>query len=242
MQGLIKRRILVNYRVDPERLSVILPAPFSPQLVNGHGVAGICLIRLEQLRPKGFPVQLGFSSENAAHRIAVEWKEGEALHKGVFIPRRDTNSRFAAWAGGKLFPTRMGAAEFETHDELPHHRVSLRSHDGCVSVRVSARRTDAYPQDSVFSDLDSASAFFKKGGAGYSGEDPQSFPGVELKTNHWEMIPLQVQELHSSFFEDEQRFPKGSALFDNALLMWEIPHEWHALRPIVSPGCVSSYI
>jgi hypothetical protein len=46
IRGVIDRRILVNYRVAPEVLAKTLPPPFRPKLYNGHGVAGICLIRL----------------------------------------------------------------------------------------------------------------------------------------------------------------------------------------------------
>ena len=73
IRGSIDRRILANFRVDPEVLATILPSPFRPQTVNGFGIAGICLIRLKHIRTKNFPAFLGISSENAAHRIAVEW-------------------------------------------------------------------------------------------------------------------------------------------------------------------------
>ena len=59
MRGVIDRRILANYRVDPECLQRILPAPFRPQLVDGHGIAGICLIRLKQIRPRFFSFMPG---------------------------------------------------------------------------------------------------------------------------------------------------------------------------------------
>ena len=52
-----------------------------PQLVEGRAVAGICLIRLGSLRPKGLPASLGVTTENAAHRIAVEWdQDGESWY------------------------------------------------------------------------------------------------------------------------------------------------------------------
>lgn len=35
-------------------------------------MAGICLIRLRDLRPGGAPTGLGLRTENAAHRVAVE--------------------------------------------------------------------------------------------------------------------------------------------------------------------------
>ena len=94
LTGTIDRRILINFRVRPDVLVTLLPEPFRPQLVNGVGLAGICLIRLRRLRPRKFPAWIGHTSENAAHRIAVEWDAEGSRHTGVFVPRRDTSSRF----------------------------------------------------------------------------------------------------------------------------------------------------
>ena len=55
LQGLVRRRILVNFRVAPDVMERHLPSPFRPKLVDGWALAGICLIRLEQIRPRGFP-------------------------------------------------------------------------------------------------------------------------------------------------------------------------------------------
>jgi hypothetical protein len=71
VHGIIRRRLLVNFRVDPVMIQRLLPPRFRPKLHDGHAVAGICLIRLEQIRPRRFPSIVGVSSENAAHRIAV---------------------------------------------------------------------------------------------------------------------------------------------------------------------------
>ena len=40
IRGLIDRRILVNFRVVPDVLARLLPAPFRPKLVNSAGMAG----------------------------------------------------------------------------------------------------------------------------------------------------------------------------------------------------------
>lgn len=42
VRGIIDRRILVNFQVDPEVLARFLPAPFRPKLVNGSGIAAAC--------------------------------------------------------------------------------------------------------------------------------------------------------------------------------------------------------
>lgn len=51
--ALLDRRILVNYRVDPDVAAAVLPAPFRPVIVGGHAIAGICLIRLGRISPAG---------------------------------------------------------------------------------------------------------------------------------------------------------------------------------------------
>ena len=99
IKGIIDRRILINYQIDQNVLENYLPKPFRPKLVKGKGVAGICLIRLKEIRPKGLPKQFGISSENGAHRIAVEWTENGIIKEGVYIPRRGHffQIKFSCW-------------------------------------------------------------------------------------------------------------------------------------------------
>ncbi|HYC77413.1 MAG TPA: DUF2071 domain-containing protein, partial [Planctomycetota bacterium] len=117
LRGVIDRRILVNYRVDPDVLRRLLPAPFRPQIVRGFGVAGICLIRLRAVRPRFWPGPWGLRSENAAHRVAVEWDDDGAVRSGVYVPRRDSSSRWNAWLGGRLFPGVQHRASFDVKEE-----------------------------------------------------------------------------------------------------------------------------
>ena len=97
VHGVIRRRLLVNFRVEPALMQRNLPAPFRPKLHDGHAVAGICLIRLEEIRPKRFPRVVGLSSENAAHRVAVVWEDADGPHEGVYIPRRERGHCSRIW-------------------------------------------------------------------------------------------------------------------------------------------------
>lgn len=232
IKGVIDRRILINYQIDKEVLTNYLPEPFQPKLVNGKGIAGICLIRLKDIRPKGLPRQIGFSSENGAHRIAVEWMENGERKEGVYIPRRDTSSKINSWAGGSLFPGIHHFAEFEVNESQDNYEVSFVSDDG-TSLSVEARETDRWNKESVFEDLSCVSEFFEQGSVGYS-PDKDEFEGLELKAYNWEVSLLEVRKVHSSFFENEEVFPKGSVKFDNALLMKDIEHEWIGLKKIKS--------
>jgi hypothetical protein len=229
IKGTIKRRLLVNFRADPTVVQRILPPPFRPKLHREHSLVGICLIRLEQIRPAGLPAVLGLSSENAAHRIAVEWTDAGGIQReGVFIPRRDTGSFLNRVAGGRVFPGEHHPARFSVVDSGGHIDFSMQSHDGSVAVRVVGDDANTLAASSCFSSLVEASAFFEGGSLGYSvTRDGDRLDGLLLRTVDWRIRTLSVTEVHSSFFADRQRFPDGSIEFDHALVMRDILHEWH---------------
>lgn len=230
ISGVIRRRILVNFRIDPAVMRRILPEPFEPKLCDGAAIAGICLIRLEAIRPRLIPASLGVSSENAAHRIAVSWTdEGGRACEGVYIPRRDSSSLLNHLAGGRLFPGEHHLAKFEVIDEPEHISLSMRSSDGKVAVDVRGRPARALPEGSRFGSLEEASAFFQAGSLGYSETSGGRYlDGISLVTKQWDVAPLDVEHVFSSYFSDPALFPGGSVELDCALLMRNIEHEWQS--------------
>ena len=233
IQGVIRRRLLVNFRVDPEVMQAQLPARFRPKLHRGQSIAGICLIRLESVRPRPLPRALGLSSENAAHRIAVLWQADGLEKEGVFIPRRDTGSALNHLAGGRIFPGEHHRARFAASESSGVIDLRMQSDDREVSLWVRGRPGGEFPSSSRFASLAEASAFFEPGSVGYSvTRDPGRLDGLELRTHGWSVEPLQIEEVHSSYFADTARFPKGSVEFDCALLMRNLGHEWHSTEDL----------
>jgi Uncharacterized conserved protein (COG2071) len=233
MRGTIERRLLVNYRVDPAVLQAVLPEPFRPWLVDDCGVAGICLIRLGSLRPVGLPAWIGPTTENAAHRIAVEWDSHNGIRRGVFIPRRDTSSRVTHLVGGRLFPGEHHHADFRVREDCTNSDVSFASDDGAVCVSVSVRETRAMPRGSVFESLAQASAFFRQGSLGYSATHRATeADGLELSCDSWNLRPALVEHVESTFFDDQASFPRGSTVVDSAFVMRDLDATWHAQEPL----------
>jgi hypothetical protein len=227
IRGVIDRRILVNFRCDTDVLARLVPSPFRPKLVHGFGMAGICLIRLHRVGPRWLPSRFGLASENAAHRIAVEWDEAETVREGVFIPRRDTSSRLNELAGGRFFPGVHHHADFKVWESPRRYKVELNSDDGRTHVRVAGRVAESWPGNSVFTSLEEASQFFRAGSLGWSARRcAGEFDGLELHTTIWKMEPLIVERVESSLFADRTLFPEGTAEFDSAFLMRGIEHEW----------------
>jgi hypothetical protein len=126
-------------------------------------------------------------------------------------------------------------AAFDVQETPDRLRVALESRDGITRVAVAGTVVPRLPAASVFGSVAEASRFFELGSRGYSPSNRQgSLQGLELRTQSWDVVPLEVSELRSSFFESKESFPEGSTEFDCALLMRDIPHEWHALRSIGS--------
>lgn len=229
LTGTIRRRLLVNFRVEAEVVERLLPHPFRPKLHRSAAIAGICLIRLEHVRPAGFPSSVGLSSENAAHRVAVVWENAAGvMQEGVFIPRRDTGSLLNKLAGGRIFPGEHHHADFVVADDGRAVDLAMQSRDRNVSVHVIGHETEALPPASIFGALHESSSFFKGGSLGYSVKRrPGQLDGLSLHTPSWKVAPFAVERAASSYFEDEKLFPAGSVEFDHALVMRDIEHEWH---------------
>lgn len=228
VHGVIRRRLLVNFRADPSVVAGLLPAPFRPKLHDGWAVAGICLIRLEEIRPKGFPRLAGLSSENAGHRIAVEWNDAGTTREGVYIPRRDTGSLMNHLAGGRVFPGEHHRARFDVEDTNDRVSVEMTAADGAVHLRVVGHPATALPAGSIFGSLATASGFFEPGSVGFSETaSGRRLDQVVLTTHGWSVAPLDIEDVTSSWFADPTRFPSGSTAFDCALIMRNIAHEWH---------------
>ena len=222
LAGVIERRLLINYRLDPDVARSLLPPQLRPQLVDGSAVAGICLIRLGALRPAFAPVAVGWRGEAAAHRIAVEWDDVDDTRSGVFIPVRQSESLLPVLAGGRVLPGVHRHARFDVDEGEGRCCVAVRGREEVVSVDATV--STAEWSSSLFPTEEAASDFFRAGSTGWSptraGDDLE---GLELTTQAWRVRPVTVAAVRSSYFE---RLPAGSAKFDHALLMRDVPVRW----------------
>lgn len=228
IHGYIDRRILVNFTADPDVVRKIIPEPFRPKVYKDKAIVGICLIRLKSIKLKGLPDFVGISSENGAHRIAVEWDDEGKTKEGVYIPRRDTSLRLNTILGGRIFPGKHYLAKFNVKEGNGNYHIDFTSSDN-TRISIDAKETSQFEPNSIFETLENVSQFFKKGAVGYS-PNKDKYEGLKLQAYTWQVQPLEVQKIHSSFYENETIFPKGSVQFDNALLMTKVEHEWKSLH------------
>jgi hypothetical protein len=225
VKGVIAVRVMINYTVDADVAQRLVPEPFRPKLVKGRAIAGVCLIRMKEMRLKGMPRFMGLSSKNIAYRIAVEWDENGEKRQGVYVPRRDNSSLLNDLTGGRVFPGRNQDAYFHFEELGNRYLVDIISSDN-TSLSIDAHVVNDLPPDSVFDSVADASTFLRGGSLGYT-QNKNKLVGVEFRPENWEPRMLSPKTLRSSFFEDETLFPKDSIRFDNALVLENIEHEWH---------------
>jgi hypothetical protein len=224
----VERRLLVNYRVDPDVTAGLLPAPLRPQLHRSWAVGGICLLRIGQARPTWAPRRTGLRSENAAHRFAVKWDgpDGRTL-TGVYIPRRDSGSRLNTLVGGRLLPGEHHLARFAVAETPERLDVAFEARDGSARVDVGVDVVPELSGSRLFRDVAEASAFFRCGATGWSATSSGvRLDGLLLETCDWRVEACQVRRAESSFFE---ALPSGAAELDCALVMRNVAATWKPL-------------
>ncbi|NUP51820.1 MAG: hypothetical protein HOW97_31550 [Catenulispora sp.] len=227
----IARRVLLTYALDPDAAAALLPPPFRPDLSLGPALGGVCLLRLRAVRPALLPLRAGLTMESVAHRMSVEWDTPDGIATGVYVFRRDADSALAARLGG------LHRAVFGVVEGGGRYSLAAQSRDGAMSVAFTGEQADAMPAGSVFTGPDSASAFFRCSSTAYSpAPDGAGHTALRMVTPPWRGIPVRADHVQSSFFEDRSRFPRGTAVFDSAIAMHDVPARWKPVRAL-EPGC-----
>ncbi len=214
----LRRRLLLSYRVEPEVAASLLPAGFRPQIVDGSAVAGVCVLGLEAIRPSWARGHWGLRSENAAHRVAVEWDSADGVQNGVFIVGRHSSAWHPVVFGGRLFPGVHRRARFEIDEGGDRYAVTMDAgeHSLTADVEVGGAWTS-----SLFASVDDASEFYRAGRLGWSrARGGRGVESVALTADAWRVESARLHSVSSSFFD---ALPAGSAVFDSVVVMRDLP-------------------
>lgn len=214
----LRRRLLISYRLDPAVAESLLPEGFRPQLLDGSALAGVCVLGLESIRPTWSRRRWGLRSENAAHRMAVEWDGPAGVEQGVFIFQRHSSAWHPVLFGGRLFPGVHRKARFRIAEDRNRYAVEMTAggHSLAADVEVGGDWSST-----VFASVDEASAFYRAGRVGWSlAHDGESVEPVALTADTWRIEAARLHSLRSSFFD---ALPEGSAVFDSVVVMRDLP-------------------
>jgi len=228
VHGVIERRLLVAYRLDPVVAQQVLPPPFRARQINGYAVAGIALARLGRLRPAGLPSVRTLTRETTTHGVAVEWESARALHTGVYILHRDRGAPTAvapaAIPRGRLGRRLHPVPEFTVDERADGLRVAYASRDRAVRVEVDVSLGSSLDASALFPDVPTAARFFDLDGAG-AGWGP-TVRGLRLTAEDRSLGAAHILTARSSIFADASLFPPGSVHVDSGLLLRNVAVAW----------------
>lgn len=227
LHGTIARRLLIDHLVDPSLARTLVPEPFDLRLVEDRAVLGMCLIRIDELRPNGVPRVLGSTIEAVAHRISVTTPGPDGPVHGVYVPRRDTTSLPAVALGGRLFPGVHGRAAIAASDASASGSpagdtitVRARCADECdidVAVGTAVEPDDRSQQLSDLHRSELVAWSPRRNGGAHD---------VAIMTCHrWVTTPVSVDRASSSWLADLPGLD-GNLHGPSALLMRGIAVTW----------------
>lgn len=218
LKAQLRRRLLISYAIDPTVASRLLPQPFRPKLVDDRAVGGFCVIGMRSVRPGWLAAPVGIRTENAAHRIAVEWDERGRTRSGVYIFERHSSSLVPVVAGGRLFPGIQKHAKFKLEETATRFRVEMDARDTYALADVELNKDWS---SRLFPTVQAASDFYRNGTIGWSPRrDGRSAERIELTSNAWAVQPGRINEIRSSFFDS---LPGSAAELDSVVIMRDLP-------------------
>jgi uncharacterized protein YqjF (DUF2071 family) len=137
--------VSLNYAVDPDALSALLPAPLEPELHRGTAWVQLLVSRLREMRPQGAPALFGVSFHQASYRAAVRYKNARgAYRRGGYFIRSETDHTVMRTIGNAL-------VEFRFHD-FGRADMSLAREGSRLALKVAP--TDAPPHGGVDVEID----------------------------------------------------------------------------------------
>ena len=214
VRGVIERRLLVIYRLDPKVAKELLPPPWQARLIGGYAVAGIALAHLGRLRPAGLPPVAGLARESVTHGIAVEWESARSLYTGVFVTHHDSA---VAGRGRRL----RRAPRFTVDERTDGLRVAYTGRDRTVRVDVDVSLAANLAGSALFPDVRAASRFLELDGEGGAAWGPRP-KGLRLSARDRSIGAARVLSATSTVFANTSVFPPGSVHLDSALLMRDL--------------------
>jgi hypothetical protein len=90
-------------------------------------------------------------------------------------------------------------AKFNVIESGENYHIDFTSSDD-TQISIDANEVKTFDTNSIFETLENVSDFFEKGAVGYS-PNGKKFDGLKLETYRWEVKPLHVSKVKSTFLK-----------------------------------------
>jgi hypothetical protein len=187
-------------------------------LIHGCALGGIAVICRNALRVGLLPRRM-VSPVTALHFVDVLRPATDTgqLEPGALIVRCDTSSRVKAWLGSTRAWQRRYHARFRIVSSFRRVVVECDSDDRQIHVAVAGQPQPLLATRSWFGSTNQLMQLLRSDlfGLRLLPDASRHLP-TPGSPHAAQLIPLQIQRLESSLFEDSPWFPRGTAVFDSA--------------------------
>jgi hypothetical protein len=210
-------RIITLFRFDPRQIRFSLPAGMAlRQAARDIGVGGVVVFRRQAMGSSLLPLRPA-AHKTVLHFLSAEsWRRGQ-LQTGAVVMRYDTSSRWNAWVGrGWYGGRRHHHARVDVAHAVDAIQVRCESDDHAMRFVLDARPQRDADRLSAFASKDLVMQILRHDLREVS-LLRQMRPGSGRRSMcQTQLVPLGVEQLESSFFDDPQLFGRGAAQFDSA--------------------------
>jgi uncharacterized protein YqjF (DUF2071 family) len=231
MRTVFRECFLVNFQVEQDVMSRLLPPGIEPDLYDGKAWLSVVIAEMERMRPAFLPPLFGITYNQIVYRAVV--RRGD--ERGVYFLRSDADNRLMSLAGDWLtfFRFHYSPMSFRREGHLvlcdlvaaPSERADIRA---TYDLSTASRHM---PSGSAFAELAKAQPFLVELFVAF-GTVPTSddILQVRIKRGEWDIFVVEDLRGQYRLMQDSALFPPGSAVLDSVFYVKELPYYWHTLE------------
>lgn len=225
MAGVVRRRFLISYPVQPSLLAQFVPPGGELSLYNGMAWVSACFVDLADMRPSFVPRGLGSQFLYLIHRTRARlpYPDGE-LRESVLVLEPNMNKPLLARLGRASTGVNFRVRDFAFEETVGGW--TLRMSDGnTVLFEAGIARTsicDRLPEQSKFEDVKAADDFLL--GVAYGGEWNHDSGRLRLLAETHEPWKTYVGACETKRYAFLEALDAAQPQADHVITMTDIPH------------------
>ena len=232
MRGMVTRRFLVSYPVDPVLLTDRLPPGAELSLHDEAAWVSACFVNMKNMRPSVFPRSMGFELNYLIHRTRARlpFPDGKK-REAVLVLEPNLDRRVLGWFGARLTGVEFNYRPIRLNETEKSWTLLMKDHEEIVYDAVipkSSINPDA-PASARFSSINSADDFLL--GVSFGGQWHAKTNRLRLLAethDRWNTLMGECKTNSNRFLESLGN-EAGSLEADHVISMTDIPH-YFAMR------------
>ena len=231
--------VAVSFAFPESVLRPLVPAPLEIDSYEGHGFLTVALVWTRDLRPAGFPKQLGQDFFLSGYRIFTRLQDDSGRRlRGLRILRSETDKRRMVWMGNLLTRYNYRHTRARSEREGTLTRIRSTGQEGLQALDLTfdlSKPAENLPAGSPFPDWRTARRFAGPMPFTFSPERDGSVTVIEGTRENWTPRPVAVHEWRVALF-DEPPFKGATPILANAFAVESIPYRWERGRVVKFPA------